>query len=272
MSYAISAPLSTQMTLRTRVLLPLGVLLALVLVWEVAVRTSHTEGLIPHPSGVFASGTLLVTSGVIFDAMSGSMARVAIGFLVGAAIGIPLGLAIGTISSLDRALRPVLDSLRSIAPIAWIPMAILWLGVRGNAALFVVAYGAVFPFIVSASQAARQIDRRLVAAGRALGAGPWVMFRSVLLPGTMPMIFTGARIALAFAWASIIAAELAIGIKVAGQGRSVAGIGQLMVETLYVKRDVDALVFYMLAVGVVSFAIDAGLRYAQRKCLPWSRG
>ena len=83
------------------------------------------------------------------------------------------------------------------------------------------------------------------------------------------MIFTGARIALAFAWASIIAAELAVGIKVAGHGRSVAGIGQLMVETLYVKRDVDALVFYMLVVGLVSFAIDAGLRRVQERLLPW---
>ena len=268
MTHAMSPPLS----LRTRVLLPLAVLLLIMLVWETAVRSTRTQGLVPHPAGVFSSGVLLTTSGVIFEAMSGSLARVAIGFSVGAVIGIPLGLAIGTIAPLDHALRPLLDALRSIAPIAWIPMAILWLGVRGNAALFVVAYGAVFPFIVNASQAARLIDRRLVSAARALGAGPWVMFRSVLLPSTMPMIFTGARIALAFAWASIIAAELAIGIKVAGQGRSVAGIGQLMVETLYVQRDVDALVFYMLVIGVISFAIDAGLRQAQKRLLPWSRG
>ncbi len=267
MSHGMALPLSA----RTRVALPFGVLMSLILLWEMAVQGTGSQGLVPHPVGVLASGVSLIANGVIFEAMSGSLARVVIGFAVGAVIGIPLGLAIGTIAPLDRALRPLLDALRSIAPIAWIPMAILWLGVRGNAALFVVAYGAVFPFIVNASQAARQIDRRLVAAARALGAGPWVMFRSVLLPSTMPMIFTGARIALAFAWASIIAAELAIGIKVAGQGRSVAGIGQLMVETLYVKRDVDALVFYMLTIGVISFAIDAGLRQAQKKLLPWSR-
>lgn len=267
MNHGMALPLST----RTRVALLFGVLLSLIVLWEFVVQSTRTQGLVPHPVGVLASGVSLTASGVIFEAMSGSLARVVIGFTVGAIIGIPLGLAIGTIAPLDRALRPLLDALRSIAPIAWIPMAILWLGVRGNAALFVVAYGAVFPFIVNASQAARLIDRRLVAAARALGAGPWVMFRSVLLPSTMPMIFTGARIALAFAWASIIAAELAIGIKVAGQGRSVAGIGQLMVETLYVKRDVDALVFYMLTIGVISFAIDAGLRHAQKKLLPWSR-
>ncbi len=251
--------------------LPLLVLVVLLLVWEVAVRRSAAQGLVPLPSGVLASAVKLTANGVIIDAMSGSLARVLIGFAFGALVGIPLGLLIGILPVMDRALRPVLDALRSIAPIAWIPMAILWLGVRGDAALFVVAYGAVFPFIVNTSQAARLIDRRLLAAARALGAGPWILLRSVMLPGSMPLIFTGARIALAFAWASIVAAELAIGIKIQGQGRSVAGIGQLMVETLYVQRDVDALVFYMLTIGLVSLLIDAGLRWLQQRLLPWSQ-
>ncbi|MBL8382906.1 MAG: ABC transporter permease [Burkholderiales bacterium] len=265
MTGGMTRPLSR----RARVLLPLSVLLVVLASWEAAVQATRTQGLVPHPGGVLWSGAQLTANGVIFQAMSGSLARVLIGFLFGACVGIPLGLAVGAFGTLDRALRPVLDALRSIAPIAWIPMAILWLGVRGNAALFVVAYGAVFPFIVNSSQAVRQVDRRLLSAARALGAGRWVMLRSVLLPSALPMIFTGARIALAFAWASIIAAELAVGIKVAGHGRSVAGIGQLMVETLYVKRDVDALVFYMLVVGLVSFAIDAGLRRVQERLLPW---
>lgn len=266
MSLKSAEPLPTSV----RWLLPLSVLTVLLVAWEIAVRVTQSQGLVPQPSGVLRSGVDLTTSGVIVEAMSGSLKRVLIGFAVGGLIGIPLGLAIGTLPAFDRAMRPVLDALRSIAPIAWIPMAILWLGVRGDAALFVVAYAATFPFVVNANQAARLVDRRLTAAARALGAGSWVMFRSVLLPSCMPMIFTGARIALAFAWASIIAAELAIGIKVAGQGRSVAGIGQLMVETLYVKRDVDALVFYMLVIGAVSFLIDAGLRRLQAKVLPWS--
>jgi ABC-type nitrate/sulfonate/bicarbonate transport system permease component len=267
MTIALAPPLPV----RTRVVVPLVVIAATMVLWEIAVRATRTQGLVPLPSGIGASGLVLTTSGVIFEAMAGSLKRVAIGFAIGAAIGIPMGLAVGTLRPLERSLRPVLDSLRSIAPIAWIPMAILWLGVRGNAALFVVSYAATFPFIVSASQAVRMVDRRLVDAARALGASPWTVLRAVLLPSTLPMLFTGARIALAFAWGSIIAAELAIGIKIAGQGRNVAGIGQLMVETLYVKRDVDALVFYMLAIGVVSLAIDAGLRHLQRRLLPWDR-
>ncbi|MBN9064790.1 MAG: hypothetical protein J0H41_20560, partial [Rhizobiales bacterium] len=86
----------------------------------------------------------------------------------------------------------------------------------------------------------------------------------------LPFLFTGARIAMGFAWGSIIAAELAIGIKVTGQSRAVAGLGQLMVETLYVRRDVDALVFYMLMIGAVSFLIDFGMRRAQIRLMPWT--
>jgi len=267
MSYALTAPLPT----RIRVLLPVAVLVIATVLWEIAVRSTRSQGLMPMPSGIALSGFELTRSGVIFEAMAGSLQRVAIGFVIGALIGIPLGLAVGTLRPLERSLRPVLDGLRSIAPIAWIPMAILWLGVRGNAALFVVSYAAAFPFLVSASQAVRLVDPRLIDAARALGASRWDLLRAVLVPSTLPMLFTGARIALAFAWGSIIAAELAIGIKIAGQGRNVAGIGQLMVETLYVKRDVDALVFYMLAIGIVSLAIDAGLRHLQRRVLPWDR-
>ncbi len=262
MSFAASTPLD----IRVRWGLPSMTLVALLTGWEVAVRSAHTQGLVPLPSGVLHAGSAMLANGTLVTALSGSLQRVLIGFVIGALIGIPLGLAIGTVQFLDRALRPVLDAMRSIAPIAWIPMAILWLGIRGDAALFVVAYAAVFPFVVNASQAARQVDRRLVSAARALGAGRWLLLRSVLWPSALPLIFTGARIALAFAWGSIIAAELAIGIKIAGQGRSVAGIGQLMVETLYVNRDVDALVFYMLTIGLISLLIDAGLRRLQRSC------
>lgn len=258
------------MTGTARIALPLGAALVLLAIWEAAVRATHTQGLVPLPSGVARAGAGLILDGTAPRALAGSLQRVLIGFGLAAVISVPLGLLLGSWPALDRVLRPALDALRSIAPIAWIPMAILWLGVRGDAALFVVTYAAVFPFVVNASEAARNAPTTLLQAARSLGAGNLLTLRAVVLPSALPFIFTGARIAMAFAWGSIIAAELAIGIKVSGQGRSVVGIGQLMVETLYVRRDVDALVFYMIVIGIVSFAIDAGLRRAQTALLPWT--
>ena len=243
----------------------------LLAVWEAVVRGSNAMTAWPYPSGIFAAGVALLADGTIFAALGGSLQRVIIGFAFGALVGIPIGIAMGVMEPFNRALRPVTESLRAIAPIAWIPLAILWLGVKGNAALFVVAYSAVFPFIVNAADAARSVDRNHLRAARSLGAGRWLILRSVVFPSALPQLFTAARIAMAIAWSSIIAAELAVGIKIAGGGRSVAGMGQLMVETLYVKRDVNALVFGMLVIGAVSFLIDAGQRRAREKLLPWSQ-
>ena len=254
-----------------RIGLPFAVVAIVLVACEIAVRASHTQGLVPLPSGVVHSALALTEDGTLFSALGSSLERVVIGFAIAAAIGIPIGLAIGTVPVLDRTLRPVLDGLRGVAPIAWIPMAILWLGVRGDAALFVVAYAAVFPFILNTSEAARRIPRSLFHAAESLGAGRLLLIRSVVLPGALPFVFTGARIAMAFAWGSIIAAELAIGIKVQTARRAVAGIGQLMVDTLYVRRDVDALVLYMIVIGIVSFLIDSGLRRAQARLMPWTQ-
>ncbi len=257
------------MTARMRFGLPAAVIIVLAIIWEIAVRLYHGQGLVPVPSGILRAGVQLTADGTILRALGSSLQRVLIGFVIAGVIGIPLGLAIGTVPILDRTVRPVLDGLRGVAPIAWIPMAILWLGVRGDAALFVVAYAAVFPFVVNTSEAARRIPRNLLLAAQSLGASRALVVRSVILPDALPFVFTGARIAMAFAWGSIIAAELAIGIKVSTARRAVAGIGQLMVDTLYVRRDVDALVLFMLVIGIVSFAIDSGLRRAQKRLMPW---
>ena len=248
-----------------------GVIAAILVGWELAVRLAGGEKIWPYPSAVAEAGNRLLREGTILSALAGSLQRVVIGFAVSALVGIPIGIAMGVMPSVNRALRPVTESLRAIAPIAWIPLAILWLGVQGNAALFVVAYAAVFPFIVNATAATRMVDRNHLRAARMLGAGTGLVIRSVVLPSTLPQLFTAARIAMAVAWSSIIAAELALGIKIAGGGRSVAGMGQLMVETLYVKRDVNALVFGMVVIGLVSFAIDVGLRRTRDWVLPWTR-
>ncbi|MBN9064789.1 MAG: ABC transporter permease, partial [Rhizobiales bacterium] len=154
-----------------RIGLPLGALVVILIAWETAVRATGTAGLVPSPVNVARAGVALIADGTATRALAGSLQRVLIGFCVAAVIGVPIGLAIGTAPTLDRIFRPVLDAMRSVAPIAWIPMAILWLGVRGDAALFVVAYAAVFPFILNASDAARRVDGSLLAAARSLGAG-----------------------------------------------------------------------------------------------------
>jgi len=240
--------------------------------WQAAVVSSGRLDLYPYPGGVVAAGVRTLADGSLFAATSNSLYRVLVGFAIGAAFGVPLGLLMGFVKPVGRALSPIVDSLRSIAPIAWIPMALLWLGIRGNAALFIVTYAAFFPFVVNAWQAARLIDRNLVNAARALGASSGLVVRAVVLPSALPAILTGARISMAFAWGSIIAAELAMGIKVTSGGSGAVGLGQLMVSTLYVRRDVNGLVLYMIVIGVISLLLDLAMRRLQRGLTPWRQG
>jgi ABC-type nitrate/sulfonate/bicarbonate transport system permease component len=249
--------------------LPLSVFGAMLLLWELAVRQTGKFTLYPYPFGVVEAASRTISDGSLLAATSGSLYRVLLGFCIGALLGIPLGLLMGSLQPVNRAMSPIIDSLRSIAPIAWIPMALLWLGIRGNAALFIVAYAAFFPFVVNTVQAVRLIDRNLVNAARALGASRLLIVRTVILPASLPVILTGARISLAFAWGSIIAAELAMGIKVTQGGSGAVGLGQLMVSTLYIRRDVNGLVLYMIVIGIISLLIDLLMRRLQRNLTPW---
>jgi len=237
--------------------------------WQAAVLYSGQRALVPYPTGVIEAAARTVRDGSLAQATSGSLLRVMLGFAIGGALGIPLGMLMGVVQPLNRAMSPIIDSLRSIAPIAWIPMALLWLGIRGNAAVFIVTYAAFFPFVVNAAQGARLIDRNLVNAARALGASPGLILRSVILPSALPAILTGARISMAFAWGSIIAAELAMGLKVTAGGSGAVGLGQLMVSTLYIRRDVNGLVLYMIVIGIISLLIDLLMRRLQRALTPW---
>ena len=257
------------MTDAQRRLLPFPVFAAILILWEIAVRNSGHLSLYPYPAGVVEAAIRTIGDGSLIAAIRGSLSRVLIGFAIGGLLGIPLGMLMALLPALNRAMGPIIDSLRSIAPIAWIPMALLWLGIRGNAALFIVAYAAFFPFVLNTIEAVRQIDRNLINAAKALGASRALILRTVILPGSLPIILTGARIALAFAWGSIIAAELAMGIKVTAGGSGAVGLGQLMVSTLYIRRDVNGLVLYMIVIGVISWTIDVLMRRLQRTLTPW---
>lgn len=259
------------MTLNQRRAAPLAFFSIVLFAWEVGVHATGSAKIAPYPAGIAEAAVRALSDGTLLTAIAGSLQRVTTGFVIAALLGIPLGLLMGLAEPVRRALDPIVDSLRAIAPIAWIPMALLWLGIRGNAALFIVAYAAFFPFVLNTIQAVRLIDRRLVDAGRALGAGRWLTLRAVIVPGALPVVLTGARIAMAFAWGSIIAAEMAIGIKVNPGGAATVGLGQLMVNTLYIKRDINGLVLYMASIGLISMAIDYGVRSLQRAVTPWQK-
>jgi ABC-type nitrate/sulfonate/bicarbonate transport system permease component len=150
-----------------------------------------------------------------------------------------------------------------------LPLAILWFGTGTPAAAFIVGYAAFFPMIVNTIHGVKSVDPQLVRAARTLGVDRLTILRTVVLPGALPYIFVGARLALGVAWTSIIAAELAVGAKAGGGGTG--GIGQMMFVFYAYSVDLNGIIVCMISVGLVALVIDRGLRRLEQWMLPWKR-
>jgi len=241
----------------------------LLVVWQLTVMLHTPSPRTPLPTHVVEAAWKLIRSGDLPLALLQSFGRVLAGFAWAAAFGLIFGALMGTYRAIDRSLDPLVESFRSIAPIALLPLAILWFGTGTPAAAFIVGYAAFFPMIVNTIHGVKSVDPQLIRAARTLGVGRFTILRTVVLPGALPYIFVGARLALGVAWTSIIAAELAVGAK-AGGG-STGGIGQMMFVFYAYSVDLNGIIVCMISVGLVALVIDRGLRRLEDWMLPWKR-
>ncbi len=241
----------------------------LLVIWQLTVTLGAPSPRAPMPTLVAAAAWRLVVSGEIPLALLQSLGRVLAGFAWAAGLALVLGALMGTYRAVDRSIDPLVESFRPIAPIALLPLAILWFGTGTPAAAFIVGYAAFFPMIVNTVHGVKSIDPQLIRAARTLGVDRLTILRTVVVPGALPYIFVGARLALGVAWTSIIAAELAVGAK-AGGG-STGGIGQMMFVFYAYSVDLNGIIVCMVAVGIVALVIDRGLRRLEYWMLPWKR-
>lgn len=146
--------------------------------------------------------------GLLLAHAAHSVQLVAMGFLLASGIGVALGIAMGMSRSVDAMLGPVFSLLRPIPPLAWIPLAILWLGLGDGAKIMVICLAALVPAVVATHTGVRQIDRPVLEAACMMGTPLWRGIAEVVVPAASPMIFTGLRLALQTSWAALVAAEL----------------------------------------------------------------
>jgi ABC-type nitrate/sulfonate/bicarbonate transport system permease component len=243
--------------------------ISLLLVWQVAVMLAAPSGRTPVPSQILVTGWELISSGDLPSALLQSLGRVFLGFAWAVGLALVLGALMGTYRAAERALDPLIESFRPIAPIALLPLAILWFGTGTPAAAFIVGYAAFFPMIVNTVHGVTSVDQQLIRAARTLGISRLTILLRVVLPGAIPFLFVGARLALGVAWTSIIAAELAVGAK-AGGGAT-GGVGQMMFVFYAYSVDLSGIIVCMISVGVVALIMDRGSRVLEKWMLPWKR-
>jgi ABC-type nitrate/sulfonate/bicarbonate transport system permease component len=242
----------------TRAGAPILGLLVVVGLWQVAALVAANATLVPPPATVGRAWLALAGSELPGD-IAASLVHLALGFGLGVATGLLLALLAARFAVLEALVDPLMEFLRPISAIAWIPIAILIFGVGEGVPVFLVFYAAVFPIFVSTLAGIRRVDETLVRAGSSLGASRRMVVTHIVLPAALPAVMDGARISLGVAWMAMVAGEL-----VGGD----AGLGWriLWYQEFFAMDRVMALI---LTIGVVGFAADGLLRLLQRRLLSW---
>ncbi|THF66590.1 ABC transporter permease [Pseudothauera nasutitermitis] len=237
-----------------------GLPLALIALWQLLSGAGFiSPALLPSPLYVAETVVYLLDSGDLWRHVSASGQRVIQGYLLAALLAVALGIAIGIFHSLDRFVDLLIQILKPVPPIAWIPLAILWFGIDEGAKIFIIALGAFFPILVSTVDAIRQTDKRYVELARALELPRRLFILKIMLPGALPQVMSGLRLGLALAWMCVVAAELIA---------ASSGIGFLIMDGRAVSQ-ADLVLAGMLALGVLGKITDDALRYLERRLIRW---
>lgn len=249
-------------------LMPMRALLALaavVLGWHLLTAVSGivSPARFPAPLEVGSALAQIVTEGYsnarLHEHVLRSVLLVTMGFAVASAIGVALGLAMGASRTVEALVNPVFLLLRPIPPLAWIPLAIVWLGLGDAAKIMVIFFAAFVPSVINSYTGVRQIERPVFEAAAMLDARGWRHWREVLVPGALPSIFTGLRLSLQASWTTLVAAEL-VG--------AIAGLGQILNQG---AQDIyPAMILVgMISVALCGWAMTWLLGWLEQRAMPW---
>lgn len=251
----------------------------LLILWEAGSRAGlFSEVLLPSPTAVAikwwaylipaqpqepGQSTLawLLSGELPHDAYS-SLFRVIAGFLIGAGLALPLGLLMGASPRIYELFNPLMQILRPIPPIAYIPLAILWFGLGNPPSFFLIAIGAFFPVLMNTIAGVRQVDGIYLRAARNLGVGQWTMFTRVILPAATPYILAGVRIGIGTAFIVVIVSEM-IAVN--------DGLGFRILEAREFMWS-DKIIAGMITIGLLGLAIDTAVSRLNNHLLRWHRG
>jgi NitT/TauT family transport system permease protein len=243
-----------------RWLRPIVFIAVLLATWQIAVSRQATP-LLPGPFGMIGGIRDLVRHGLLLKYVVASLFRVTWGFALAAMLAIPMGLTIGWYRRAEMAFNPIIQILRPISPLAWIPIAILWFGVGDLAAIFLIFVGCFLPLLLTAINAAQSIPSVYVNAGRNFGLSAGGLLYGVLFPAAMPQLLIGLRITLGVAWLVVVAAEM-IAVN--------SGLGFLIIDARNAGNRYDLVVAGMVMIGLIGLLLDTGMRsLAKVKSLRW---
>lgn len=188
-----------------------------------------------------------------------SLQRVAISYTLAAIVGIALGILIGTNKMMSKALDPLFQLLRTVPPLAWVPISLAALRQNEPAALFVIFITAIWPILINTAVGVKQIPQDYNNVAKVLQLTRKEYFFNILIPAALPYIFTGLRIAIGLAWLAIIAAEIVMS--------GIVGIGFFIWEA-YQNNNVSEVILALIYIGIVGLLLDKLMGWVQTKIVP----
>lgn len=251
-----------QQTLLQDLLPPLVILLALGLIWEMLCTGAGAA--LPPPSQVISDTWELIIDpfydnggndvGLAWQLLA-SLQRVAVGYLLAVAAGVALGVLIGQSDWAMRGLDPLFQVLRTVPPLAWLPLSLAGFQDSHPSAIFVIFITAIWPIIINTSVGIRNIPQDYRNVAQVIQLNAWEYFRIIMLPAAAPYIFTGLRIGVGLSWLAIIAAEMLIGG---------VGIGFFIWDAWNASRISD-IILALVYIGIVGFCLDRLVAFVGRR-------
>jgi nitrate/nitrite transport system permease protein len=240
---------------------PLLLVIALLALWEWA--ASGPAASLPPPSGVWATSHELILN-PFYDRggldkglglhLAASLERVALGFLLSAVIGVGLGMLVGSSRFAMRALDPLFQVLRTVPPLAWLPLSLAAFREAQPSAIFVIFITAVWPIIINTAVGVRNVPSDYRNVARVIRLSPLDWFARIVVPAAAPYIFTGLRIGVGLSWLAIIAAEMLIGG---------VGIG-FFVWDAWNSSNLADIIVALIYIGIVGFVLDRAMALVGR--------
>ncbi len=233
----------------------------IILIWAIICRfSSWNAQVFPNPVTVTLSIWELVVNGTLIKHTIASLFRVTAGFYLAMLFGIPLGMILGRNKFLQQALSPLIQFMRPISPLAWIPLAMLWFGIGDRPAIFLIFLSSFFPLVVSTALAVRSINPIFFQVAANFNLSRYEVVSKIIFPGMLPTVITALRITLGIAWLVVVAAEM-IAVD--------SGLGYLILDSRNALR-MDYVMAGMIVIGLIGLVLDLVMkRLGRSETVSW---
>lgn len=230
-----------------KTILPFVTLFFVLLLWELITRFSGWSGnVFPSPTAVLISMAELIANGTLLKNTVASLFRVSVGFSLAVILGVPLGIILGRLEIAKLAFNPLIQFLRPISPLAWIPLAMLWFGLGDPPAIFLIFLASFFPMVVSTSVAVETIKPTYFQVAANFNFSRMEVLTKIVIPAITPEVITALRMTIAIAWLVVVAAEM-IAVQ--------SGLGYLILDARNALR-MDYVMVAMIVIGIIGLLLD----------------